>query len=81
MSNSSRRHVTALDLSRFNLSGALSLNLGHLHFLPNLSVAANQLSRPILDELSSLSILRFLNLSNNIFNETFPSKLSLLKDL
>jgi hypothetical protein len=74
-------HVTALDLSEFNLTGALSLDLSHLRFLTNLSVAANQFSGPIPGELSSLSALRFLNLSNNIFNSTFPSTLARLKNL
>jgi hypothetical protein len=73
--------VTALDLSEFNLTGALSLDLSHLRFLTNLSVAANQFSGPILGELSSLSALQFLNLSNNIFNGTFPSTLARLKNL
>ncbi|KAE8010435.1 hypothetical protein FH972_006806 [Carpinus fangiana] len=77
----SRRHVTALDLSEFNLTGALSPDLSHLRFLTNLSVAANQFSGPIPGELSSLSALRFLNLSNNIFNGTFPSTLARLKNL
>jgi hypothetical protein len=73
--------MKALDLSRFNVSGALLSDLGHLRFLSNLFVTANQVFKSIPDELSSFSVLRFLNLSNNIFNKIFPSKLSLLKNL
>ncbi|GMY12003.1 leucine-rich repeat receptor-like serine/threonine-protein kinase BAM1 [Fagus crenata] len=80
-SDTSRRRVTALDLSGLNLSGTLSPELSHLRFLSNLSVASNQFSGPIPSELASLSGLRHLNLSNNIFNGTFPSQLSVLKNL
>ncbi|KAI6699417.1 hypothetical protein NL676_013741 [Syzygium grande] len=76
-----RRHVTALDLSSLNLSGALSPGLAHLRFLASLSVAANQLSGPVPPQISALVALRYLNLSNNVFNGTFPPQLGLLKNL
>jgi hypothetical protein len=41
--DSSRRHVTALDLSRFNLSGALSPDLNHL---PPCASSSTSLSPP-----------------------------------
>ncbi|KAK3026768.1 hypothetical protein RJ639_040307 [Escallonia herrerae] len=75
------RHVTALDISGLNLSGSLSTDVGHLRYLLNLTAAANQLSGPIPPEVSLISGLRLLNLSNNIFNETFPLQLSRLKYL
>ena len=41
----------------------------------------NQFSGPIPVSFSALSALRFLNLSNNVFNQTFPSQLARLSNL
>ncbi|KAF7134578.1 hypothetical protein RHSIM_Rhsim08G0088900 [Rhododendron simsii] len=62
------RHVTALDISGYNLSGTLSSGVGHLRYLLNLTAAANQLSGPIPPEISLISSLRYLNLSNNVLD-------------
>ncbi|KAK8606940.1 hypothetical protein V6N13_052692 [Hibiscus sabdariffa] len=75
------RHVIAIDLSFFNLSGILSPSFSHLRSLQNFSVAANQISGPIPTDLAALSSLRYLNLSNNVFNGSFPTQLSQLKSL
>ncbi|KAK4733459.1 hypothetical protein R3W88_007720 [Solanum pinnatisectum] len=75
------RHVTSLDISGFNLTGTLTPEVGHLRFLLNLSVAVNQFSGPIPVELSFIPNLRYLNLSNNIFNLSFPPHLTHLRYL
>ncbi|MCD7473484.1 hypothetical protein HAX54_015385 [Datura stramonium] len=75
------RHVTSLDISGLNLTGTLPPDVGHLRFLVNLSVAANQFSGPIPVELSLIPNLRYLNLSNNIFNLSFPPELTHLRYL
>ncbi|KAM7502336.1 hypothetical protein LguiB_001240 [Lonicera macranthoides] len=59
----------------------LSPDIGHLCYLLNLIVAANQISSHILPEISQISGLWLINLSNNIFNETFPPQLLSLKYL
>ncbi|XP_024010420.1 leucine-rich repeat receptor-like serine/threonine-protein kinase BAM1 [Eutrema salsugineum] len=56
----SRRHVTSLDLSGLILSGVLSPDI----------------SGPIPPEISKLFGLRHLNLSNNVFNGSFPDEIS-----
>ncbi|BAT74584.1 hypothetical protein VIGAN_01228600 [Vigna angularis var. angularis] len=53
-----------------HLFGTLSVDIAHLSFLSNLSLADNIFFSPIPPPLSSLSALRFLNLSNNGFNQT-----------
>ncbi|KAL2499530.1 Leucine-rich repeat receptor-like serine/threonine-protein kinase BAM1 [Abeliophyllum distichum] len=77
----SRRHVTALDISDFSLTGTLSSDVGHLRYLRNLSAAANSLSGPVPAGISNIPNLRYLNLSNNLFNSSFPAQLSRLKSL
>ncbi|CAL9152784.1 unnamed protein product [Musa hybrid cultivar] len=76
-----RGFVVSLDLTGFNLSGTLSLAVVRLRHLLNLSAASNSLSGPIPAELSRLSNLRHLNLSNNLFNGSFPSAIVRLKNL
>ncbi|KAL6129309.1 hypothetical protein ACLB2K_072661 [Fragaria x ananassa] len=66
----SHNHVTSLDLSGLNLSGYLSPDIAFLVYLSNLTLAENNLSCPIPPEISAL---RLLNLSNNVFNSTFPA--------
>ncbi|KAH7306360.1 hypothetical protein KP509_22G007700 [Ceratopteris richardii] len=66
--------VEALDVSSMNLSGFLSPAIGALHNLVNLSLAANNLSGPLPEQLWDIgSSLRFLNISNNLFQGPFPS--------
>ncbi|BAT98335.1 hypothetical protein VIGAN_09198100 [Vigna angularis var. angularis] len=74
-------HVVALKLTGLHHSGTLSVDVAHLPFLSNLSLADNKFSDPIPPPLSSLSALRFLNLSNNGFNQTFPPELSRVQRL
>ncbi|KOM32554.1 hypothetical protein LR48_Vigan01g211000 [Vigna angularis] len=56
--------------ARWEERTTLSANVAHLSFLSNLSLADNKFSSPIPSPLSSLSALRFLNLSSNGFNQT-----------
>ncbi|KAL6212105.1 hypothetical protein ACLB2K_017326 [Fragaria x ananassa] len=74
----SYNHVTSLDLSGLNLSGYLSPDIAFLVYLSNLTLAENNLSGLIPPEISAL---RLLNLSNNVFNRTFPPELSNLTNL
>ncbi|KAG2409464.1 uncharacterized protein HKW66_Vig0001290 [Vigna angularis] len=53
-----------------DLRGYGDTDTPHLSFLSNLSLADNIFFSPIPPPLSSLSALRFLNLSNNGFNQT-----------
>ncbi|KAL8193722.1 hypothetical protein R6Q57_026414 [Mikania cordata] len=76
-----KRHVIALNISGFNLTGTLSSDIGNLPNLVNLTVAVNNIAGPIPPEISLISGLRVLNLSNNIFSETFPPELTTLKFL
>ncbi|KAI3798948.1 hypothetical protein L1987_34235 [Smallanthus sonchifolius] len=76
-----KRHVIALDISGFNLTGTLSPDIGSLRNLVNLTVAVNNFAGPIPPEISLISGLRQLNLSNNVFSETFPPELTTLKFL
>lgn len=66
-----------------NLSGTLSRpNVGRLSNLVSLSVACSQLSGTssrsgrLPSQLTHLSSLRYLNISNNDFNGTFPMNFS-----
>ncbi|KAI5059455.1 hypothetical protein GOP47_0025774 [Adiantum capillus-veneris] len=66
--------VEALDLSSFNLSGALSPDIGRLGNLVNLSVAINNLSGPLPTAVWDIGpSLLFINISNNLFQGLFPS--------
>ncbi|KZV35635.1 hypothetical protein F511_30263 [Dorcoceras hygrometricum] len=75
------RHVVALDISSLSLTGALSPDVGHLRSLVNLSAADNNLSGPVPSQISDITGLRYLNLSNNVFNLSFPPQLYGLKNL
>ncbi|GER28212.1 leucine-rich receptor-like protein kinase family protein [Striga asiatica] len=79
--DSSRRHVTALDISGLGLVGTLSPDIGQLRFLVNLSAASNAISGPIPPQISDIPGLRYLNLSNNVFNLSFPPQLYRLGNL
>ncbi|PKI40935.1 hypothetical protein CRG98_038672, partial [Punica granatum] len=46
-----------------------------------LDLSGLNISCPIPPQISSLSALRYLNLSNNLFNESFPAQLAVLKIL
>ncbi|XP_076905653.1 uncharacterized protein LOC143561450 [Bidens hawaiensis] len=76
-----KRHVIALNITGFNLTGTLSPAIGSLRHLVNLTLAVNNLAGTIPPEISSISGLRHLNLSNNIFSETFPPQLTTLNSL
>ncbi|XP_006655663.2 leucine-rich repeat receptor-like serine/threonine-protein kinase BAM3 [Oryza brachyantha] len=67
------RTVVSLDLSSYNLSGALSPAIGRLRGLRFLSLAANSLSGELPPTIAALPNLRHLNLSNNQFNSTLAA--------
>lgn len=79
--DSPRRHVTALDISGFGLTGVLSPDIGQLRSLVNLSVADNSFSGSVPPQIADIPNLRYLNLSNNYFNQSFPTELYGLKTL
>ncbi|CAN6331733.1 unnamed protein product [Urochloa humidicola] len=64
------RTVVSLDISGYNLSGALSPAIGDLSGLRFISAAANSLSGALPPTITTLRELRHLNLSNNQFNGT-----------
>ncbi|CAL5096633.1 unnamed protein product [Urochloa decumbens] len=64
------RTVVSLDVSSYNLSGALSPAIGDLSGLRFLSAASNSLSGALPPAITALRELRHLNLSNNQFNGT-----------
>lgn len=55
--------------------------ISNLKMLKNLSVANNQLSGKITDEVGLIMSLEFLDLSKNIFSGSIPSKITSLKNL
>ncbi|KAL5203347.1 hypothetical protein ABZP36_014299 [Zizania latifolia] len=67
------RTLVYLDLSAYNLSGALSPAIGHLQGLRFLSLAANSLAGELPPTIASLRNLRHLNISNNQFNGTLAA--------
>ncbi|KAI3990379.1 hypothetical protein MKX01_029748 [Papaver californicum] len=79
--DSTYQKVISLDISKYNLTGILSPDIGFLTNLVNLTVAGNSFSGPIPREVSQISGLKQLNVSNNTFNGSFPSELSSLQYL
>ncbi|KAL6219558.1 hypothetical protein ACLB2K_007317 [Fragaria x ananassa] len=82
--NTSRSHVRLpqpRDLPRPFRLESLRVSLPDitiLVYISNLTLAENNLSCPIPPDISAL---RLLNLSNNVFNRTFPPELSNLTNL
>ncbi|XP_022726614.1 leucine-rich repeat receptor-like serine/threonine-protein kinase BAM1 [Durio zibethinus] len=62
----SRGRVVSLDLTDMNMRGSVSPQISRLDTLTNLSLAGNNFTGSI--EIANLSDLRFLNISNNLFN-------------
>ncbi len=73
--------VTALDLSRNNLTGTMPAELGNLSSLTNLSLVYNQLTGAIPTELGSLSNLMRLYLTGNQLTGAIPPELGSLSNL
>ncbi|TGV01071.1 leucine-rich repeat domain-containing protein [Flavivirga rizhaonensis] len=65
-------HVTGLNLSNNQLSGAILIDISTLSGLLTLNLGSNQLTGTIPPELGSLSNLTFLNLSNNQLSGSIP---------
>jgi len=74
-------HVTALDLSRNQLSGTIPSELGNLSHLTALNLDLNSLSGSIPSELGNLSHLTALSLSLNSLSGSIPSELGNLSYL
>lgn len=75
-------HVTSIELNDVGLVGFLDFAaISNLKMLKNLSVANNQLSGKITDEVGLIMSLEFLDLSKNIFSGSIPSKITSLKNL
>lgn len=53
----------------------------HTGHVTAIELSGLNISCPVPPQISSLSALRSLNLSNNLFNESFPTQLALLKNL
>ena len=74
-------HVTSIDLSYNQLSGAIPSQLGSFPNLRNLYLHGNQLSGAIPPELGNLTNLQYLYLYNNQLSGTIPSQLGDLANL
>ncbi|KAL3327873.1 hypothetical protein AABB24_035507 [Solanum stoloniferum] len=75
-------HVTSIELNDVGLVGVLDFAaISGLKMLQNLSVANNQLSGKITEEVGLIMSLEFLDLSKNMFSGSIPSKLTSLKNL
>lgn len=75
-------HVTSIELNDVGLVGVLDFAaISGLKMLQNLSVANNQLSGKITEEVGLIMSLEFLDLSENMFSGSIPSKLTGLKNL
>lgn len=74
--------VASIELNDVGLVGALDFAaIAGLKMLKNLSVANNQLSGNITEEVGLIMSLEFLDLSQNMFSGSMPSKLTSLKNL
>ncbi|HOV30646.1 MAG TPA: leucine-rich repeat domain-containing protein [Anaerolineaceae bacterium] len=74
-------HVSALNLSKNQLSGFLPAELGDLTYLGYLGLNDNQLTGNIPSELAKLTNLRGLALSNNQLSGNIPASLGSLTKL
>ena len=70
-----------LKLSHVQISSHLNNELGQFKNLLILSFWNNSISDPILESIRNLTSLRFLNLSYNRFNRTFPQNFGQLSKL
>ncbi|GFS45537.1 leucine-rich repeat protein kinase family protein [Actinidia rufa] len=78
-----RRHqrVTAIYLDHQKLSGPISLHIGNLSFLRELSLHNNSLSHQIPPEVGRLQRLQVLFLGNNSFSGEIPPNISACTNL
>ncbi|KAK9102328.1 hypothetical protein Sjap_019582 [Stephania japonica] len=67
-------HVSSIDLSAKNISGAIPPELFHLPFITTINLSGNQLRGEIPTETFSCSSLKHLNLSNNNFTGSIPRR-------
>ncbi|KAF3640366.1 putative protein YLS9-like [Capsicum annuum] len=75
-------HITSIELNDVGLVGVLDFAaISGLKMLTNLSIANNQLSGNITEEVGLIMSLEFLDLSQNMFSGSIPSKLTSLKNL
>ncbi|THU71744.1 hypothetical protein C4D60_Mb04t04710 [Musa balbisiana] len=74
--------ITALDLSRKNLSGSIAVEIRLLSSsLTHLNLSGNSFGGPLPPFLFELTRLRTLDISHNDFNSTFPPGVSKLRSL
>ncbi|GMJ00752.1 PXY-like2, MDIS1-INTERACTING RECEPTOR LIKE KINASE1 [Hibiscus trionum] len=64
--------VEKLDLSRMNLSGRVSDDVGNLKSLRSLNLCCNQLSSLLPKSMSNLTSLDSIDVSQNLFTGSFP---------
>ncbi|XP_059663692.1 MDIS1-interacting receptor like kinase 1-like [Cornus florida] len=64
--------VSKLDLSHMNLSGVVSSDIQRLQSLTSLNLCCNVFSSPLPKSLSNLTALRAIDVSQNLFIESFP---------
>ncbi|VFQ72763.1 unnamed protein product [Cuscuta campestris] len=74
-------HVTALDLSRRNLSGIFPASFRHLLRLRHLNLSGNLFDCPMPPPVLELPGLTTLDISNNSFGPTLPPAVSRLRSL
>jgi len=72
----------SMDVSSANLKGTFPSDLLHSNsLLTHITLDDNQLTGPIVSEISRLTKLQHLSLGNNLFSSTLPSELALLTEL
>ncbi|CAA2965520.1 probable LRR receptor-like serine/threonine-protein kinase At3g47570 isoform X2 [Olea europaea var. sylvestris] len=75
------QRVTALDISRMNLTGKIPSQLGNLSFLISINITGNYFLGSVPKELIQLRRLKFMDLSVNKFSGEIPSWLHFLTKL
>ncbi|KAM7491757.1 hypothetical protein LguiA_034678 [Lonicera macranthoides] len=73
--------ITALDLSKRNLSGQIPANIRQLSDLTHLNISGNAFEGPLQPVIFELPNLKILDISRNYFNSTFPLNVSKLNQL
>ncbi|KAM3361582.1 putative LRR receptor-like serine/threonine-protein kinase isoform X1 [Capsicum galapagoense] len=79
----SSRHnrVTALNISRMQLHGTISPQLGNLSFLVSLIISNNAFQGELPEDLAHLQRLKLIDFTSNNFTGAIPSFLGLLRNL
>lgn len=74
-------NVIGIELTKNNLVGPLTADIGCFPFLKTLQMAENQLAGPIPAAIGDLLNLQYLNLEHNLLNGPLPAELCLAEHL